>query len=63
VSRAPELSLEQRRVTGSAPLWRARRVLPPPMAAAIDRLACRSWPNLFGAEVLLQCRKQPFTPA
>jgi SAM-dependent methyltransferase len=62
LSQTPELSIVHRDVTGSAPLWRARRMLRPPMAAAIDALACRSWPNLFGAELLLKCRKQPVTP-
>jgi SAM-dependent methyltransferase len=59
LARAPELVLQERRVTGSAPLWRARRLLPPSAASAIDQAACRAWPNLFGAEILLQCRKQP----
>ena len=58
LSKSPELVLARRSVTGAAPLWRARRVLPPWLSARLDAVACRRWPNLFGGEVLLECRKQ-----
>jgi len=58
LSKTPELQLARRSVTGAAPLWRARRVLPGWMSDQLDALACRYWPNLFGGEVLLECRKQ-----
>jgi len=53
----PELVLSRRSVTGSAPLWRARRVLPGWLSGQLDTLACRHWPNLFGGEILLECHK------
>jgi 2-polyprenyl-3-methyl-5-hydroxy-6-metoxy-1,4-benzoquinol methylase len=59
LARAPELSIEQRRVTGNAPLWLLRRRLPAGAVARIDALACKLRPNLFGAEVLIVARKRP----
>jgi SAM-dependent methyltransferase len=58
-SETPELRMVQARVTGSVPLWVLRRhVLPQPIAARLDAWGCATWPNLFGAEVLLQLRKE-----
>ena len=58
LARTPELALESSRVTGNAPLWRLRPRLPASVVARIDTLACKLRPNLFGAEILLVCRKQ-----
>lgn len=56
---SPELTLDDKRVTGSVPLWLLRRhVLPATLSAAIDALGCRWRPNLFGAEILLRASKR-----
>lgn len=56
---APELRLEEKRVTGSVPLgWLRRHVLPGAWSAGIDAFGCRVRPNLFGAEILLKVRKR-----
>jgi 2-polyprenyl-3-methyl-5-hydroxy-6-metoxy-1,4-benzoquinol methylase len=55
----PELSLVERRVSGSVPLWLLRRrVLPPRLSRAIDALGCRTYPNLFGSEILLKATRR-----
>jgi 2-polyprenyl-3-methyl-5-hydroxy-6-metoxy-1,4-benzoquinol methylase len=55
LAQTPELRLDEKRVTGSVPLWGLRRhLLPPRASAAIDALGCRAWPNLFGAQILLK---------
>lgn len=59
LNESPDLILARRSVVGAAPLWRARRVLPGTLSARIDAIACRHWPNLFGGEVLMECRKKP----
>lgn len=56
---APELELDEKRVTGSVPLWWLRRhLLSPELCAAIDAAGCRFRPNLFGAEILLKASKR-----
>lgn len=61
---APELRLDEKRVTGSVPLWwLRRRLLPGGVSAAIDALGCRLRPNLFGAQILLKVSKAPSTRA
>jgi len=55
----PDLCVEHLRVTGSVPLWLLRRhVLPTAWAARLDDAGCRTWPNLFGNEILIDCKKK-----
>ncbi|MDB4985587.1 MAG: hypothetical protein JWN04_765 [Myxococcaceae bacterium] len=55
LARAPTLQLEERRVSGSVPLWLLRRrVLSSSASLAIDRVGMKWVPNLFGGEILLR---------
>jgi 2-polyprenyl-3-methyl-5-hydroxy-6-metoxy-1,4-benzoquinol methylase len=59
LAQTPELLVIEQRVTASVPLWvLRRRVLSPAVAGRIDALGGKLWPNLFGGEVLLKCKKQ-----
>ncbi|RUQ32306.1 MAG: class I SAM-dependent methyltransferase [Candidatus Competibacteraceae bacterium] len=54
----PELQVIHKGATGSVLLWWLRRyVLPTSWSAAIDRLGCARWPNLFGGQVLIKAVK------
>jgi 2-polyprenyl-3-methyl-5-hydroxy-6-metoxy-1,4-benzoquinol methylase len=56
---APELRLDEKRVSGSVPLWwLRRRWFSRELSAAIDAIGCRLRPNLFGAEILLKASKR-----
>ncbi len=53
-----QLTLVDKRVTGSVPLgWLRRTLLPRGAAVRIDALGCRWLPNLFGSEILLRATK------
>lgn len=55
---SPSLQIEVKYADGNIPLWWLRRyVLPVRWAAAIDRLGCKLWPNLFGWQILIRAIK------
>jgi hypothetical protein len=55
LSKCPELKLVSKGVTGSVPLWWARRYLLPTKGSEfVDMLGCRLWPNLFGGQIMLK---------
>ncbi len=59
LSKASDLKMTYKSVTGSVPLWVLRRyVLPRKWSDCIDRWASRRWPNLFGGQVLIEAVKQ-----
>jgi ubiquinone/menaquinone biosynthesis C-methylase UbiE len=59
LAETPELELLSSSVTGSVPLWVLRRhILPASISRHIDQAATLRWPNLFGSQVLLKCRKR-----
>ena len=59
VQDSSRLSVETKCVTGSVPLWVARRhLLPASVSELLDRGACRLFPNVFGRQVILSMRKR-----
>jgi SAM-dependent methyltransferase len=46
------LRVVEARAEGGVPLLRSRRLLPPRLVARIDAAACRTWPGLFGLQLL-----------
>lgn len=54
----PELALERQVVTGGLPLGRLNTSRLGQIKSALDRVACRKWPNLFAWEIILKARKQ-----
>ena len=58
LSQSPELQLENKRATGSVPLWLLRRhILPKNWCRQIDRLGSAKLPNLFGDQILISATK------
>lgn len=52
---SPSLRLVRTSVTGSVPLWIARRkLLPAKVSHKLDALGCQLWPNLFGSQILIE---------
>jgi hypothetical protein len=59
LSRTSELELVEHRGSGNLPLGPLRRhLLPASASGALDRLACRLGPNLFGWQILLRAVKR-----
>jgi 2-polyprenyl-3-methyl-5-hydroxy-6-metoxy-1,4-benzoquinol methylase len=59
LAHSKNLYLVCKRATGSAPLWFLRRqILPSRMCTWIDQWVSRTWPNLFGDQVLLRALKR-----
>lgn len=58
LSKAPELKVTNKTVSGSVPLWWLRRhILPQKWSESIDHWACKHWPNLFGGQILIKAVK------
>ena len=58
LSRSPDLTVVDKAVQGSVPLWVLRRhILPKSWSAAIDGWGERRWPNLFGGQILIKAQK------
>jgi SAM-dependent methyltransferase len=48
---------------GGVPLWKLRRLLPQSWIDRVNRVACRSWPGLFGRQCLyLACLEEASAP-
>lgn len=59
LSKSCDLDLTSKTVTGSVPLWLARRhIFPVRVSALFDSLGCRLAPNLFGSQIILVVRKR-----
>jgi SAM-dependent methyltransferase len=59
LSQSPDLKLKYKGATGSVPLWVLRRhVLPTTWSHLVDAWGCRTWPNLFGQQVLIKAQKE-----
>ena len=54
-----ELAIVLKTVTGSVPLWLARRhIFPLRLSELCDSLGCRLAPNLFGTQIILSAKKR-----
>ncbi len=59
LAQCDQLTVLEKSVTGSVPLWWFRRyLLPASWCQAIDRIGCKYWPNLFGGQVLIKAIKK-----
>lgn len=58
LGKCSQLTVQEKCVTGSVPLWWFRRYLfPESWCRVIDRIGCKYWPNLFGGQVLIKAVK------
>lgn len=59
LSKAIDLQLTHKVVSGNVPLWVLRRhIFPREVSRHIDEFGCRHWPNLFGWQVLIRAIRQ-----
>ncbi len=59
LAKATQIACEAKRADGHVPLSVFRRyVFPSRLTEWLDRAGSRAWPNLFGSQVLLKCRKR-----
>jgi len=48
-----KIQVTKKGVTGNAPLWKMRNILPSQVTIKLNKIACASFPNLLGSQILI----------